>query len=148
MKNFLTTLILSLIMIVSFSQNEAHDAELGYTQTFKLTGQLSDYLSTTDSTFSYVVEKRTDSKIFVIIDISLDSISGTPDTVDVYLDHKAFDSNSFTGLDTVIYYGTVDTVIRFETTTALLMDYWRVRAEERGNDFRVQIDYLNWKFGK
>ena len=148
MKNLITIMMLLMFAVTSFSQNETLDADLSYSQTFKLTGTLTDVLDVGDSTFSYVVLKRTDEKIFAVVDISLDSISGTPDTVDVFLQKKVFGADLFEDIDTVIYYGTVDTLIRFETTTAYLVDYWRIYTKERGDNFKVGIEYLNWKFGK
>jgi len=116
MKKFLGIL---LIMVLSFTICEAqnsstYDKKLSYNETIlSYTGEASDTIGTVDTLWTYTVLKRSDTPVQAYIDIALDSTGGTTDTVWIKLQHKQFSDLDYTTIDSVSWYATVDTVIKF-----------------------------------
>jgi len=147
-KSILILMLLGLFSLVTYSQNETINASLGYQATYNLyTGITSDTIGKTDSTWSYVINKLTDEKLFAYAYIELDSLSGTADTVFFIWQYKMFDDEAFTNSDTTIYAGASES-LTVVTTIATKADYWRLYVLGTDDDFKVGIDKFNSKFIK
>lgn len=147
MKKLAIILILGMISLVSVSQNSTtQDISMGYEQTWnKFIGRSSDIIGATDSTFMYTVRKYTKTDCEYIWRVVLDSISGTPDTVDCFFQYSVF-GDTYTNLDTVTYYGTSDTAFEKKSSSTYVGDYHRLFIKERGSGFTVGIDTIKVKF--
>ena len=142
-------MLVGLFSLSAFSQNESVNASLGYGQTYNLyTGVASDTIGDSDSTWSYIVQKLTDEKVFPYAYISLDSLGGTAADVTVLLKYKMFDSQSFTTSTTVTYAGTIDTTIVISPGTAIKADYWQLLITGSTDGFNVGIDKFDLKLIK
>lgn len=141
--------IISLVFCVCLvhAQNETIDRSLSYESTYFLQ-PLTAELITGDSTFTYVVRKLSDEKIYPYFYVELDSLGGTAGNVNVYLQYKVFPDEAFTDLDTVIYAGTVDTSFVINPNTNVIADYWRINIIGDSDEFNVGIDQINGKFVK
>jgi len=149
MRKLMITVILALITLVSFSQNQSVDRTLGYDDTYILfSGTSSDYVLDEDSTWSYTIEKKTDNEVKAYYRLDLDSISGTAEDVNIYFQNKLFEDDDFTDVDTVVYSGSADTTIYFNYSSNLSGDFHRVLVSKNDNDFKVLIKYLKAKFYK
>lgn len=149
MKKIFSILLLGFMSLVAISQNGRVDAKLGYNETYKtLECTSADSLGQGDSTWTYTVYKRTAEPSICYYRIYLDSLSGTPDTVDIFLQKKVFGypqtsgSETYTNIDTVTYYGTADTVISAYSSSSTYADFYRILIKERGDNFKVGIDSL------
>lgn len=150
MKKLLTILLLSgLFLAVTFAQNETFDASLGYDYTYNLyTGTAGDTIGSGDSTWTYTIEKLTDTKIFAYARLELDSTGGTGAPVTVLLQNKVFNSETFSNIDTVTWTVGTDTTIIFETTTSDIADKWRILMTGSTDGFRAKVPRLDMKFIK
>jgi hypothetical protein len=158
-------------MLASYSQNETVNRTLDYNNTyFFYTGTSTDVLTTTDTTWSYVIWKRTDTKIHVYVDMLIDSTGGTANNVTIYLQNKKFTELEFTTVDSVIWDGTNSTtdgeIISFlpssesftfnadSTTTVTESNqfnmgmYWRIYILGADNTLLASIRRLNLHFIK
>lgn len=142
-------MILVLGSLVSFSQNQSVDYVIGYDATYVLyTGTSSDVLYTTDSTWSYTINKKTDEEVIGYYRVDLKKVSGTAKPVNVFFQKKIFEADSYTDIDTVVYAGTADTTIHFNTSSNAAGDFWRVYIQKNNNDFKVEIEAFKAKFYK
>lgn len=149
MKKSLIILLLGFLCQGVFPQNGTVDARLGYEETWKtLKCTTADSIGQGDSTWTYTVYKKTVEPSVCYYRIYLDSLSGTSDTVDIFLQKKVFGypesyaSETYSNIDTVTYYGTADTVISAYNSSATYSDFYRVLVKERGDNFKVGIDSL------
>jgi len=95
-----------------FAQNSTLDKTLGYDDTYLwYTGTSSDVITTTDTTWTYTVRKKTDSKIQCYVDMLIDSTGGTANNVTIYLKNKKFPSTEFTTVDSVVWDGSNSTTL-------------------------------------
>lgn len=153
MRGLFILLLLGMFSLVTFGQNSTIDARLGYDETFKtVTLSSSDSIGVGDSLWTYTVYKKTRGPSICYYRLYLDSLSGTSDTVDIFLQKKVFGtpqssaSEGYTNVDTVTYYGTADTGFSAVVSSAQYADFWRLTIKERGDNFKVGIDSVMFKF--
>jgi hypothetical protein len=148
-------LIAFLFLIVAFavqSQNATVDKTLNYDETYYwFDGATSDTIGATDSTWMLTVRKKNDTRILPYIAAKMDSLGGTGDTVNVYLQNKVFPDQNYSNLDTVIWPGqgpdSGDTIY-FDYGTAVKGEYWRLLFVGENDSFKAGIDWVNFKFSK
>lgn len=142
----LACIVFSLTMRAQESASE--DGYLGYDETWWEDFNFGNVTSATDSIWYYTVRKESKSPLKFDIKLTFDSISGTKDTVNVYLQKKKFLSDSFSNLDTVKWTTGNDTSLYFSVTTdTAYQDRWfRVYTICDTNSFIYQVDELSFKF--
>jgi hypothetical protein len=146
-KIILISLLISFITAMS-GQNAAVDADLSYDATFVLlTGQASDTIGIQDSTWTFTVRKKTDAKMYHYYYISLDSVGGTTNIVDIIRQKKMFLAESYTNVDTVSWHGTADTTFS-SLGSQTHGEYWRILIKGRDDTFKAKIIELDTKFLK
>ena len=146
-------LIILLVCIVSFiaiqaQENAIEDAYLDYNETWWQDFNFGNVTSATDSIWYYTVHKESLSPLKYDVKLIMDSISGTSDAVNVYLQKKKFLSDDFANLDTVSWNLGSDTTIYFTVTTdTSYMDRWfRIYTICDTSGFIYQVDELSFKF--
>jgi hypothetical protein len=149
MKRLVLMTVMSIAVMFGYAQNRTVDKVLGYDQTYvNFDGTSADKLTTGDSVWTFTINKKTDSKVFAYYYVELDSVSGADTTVNIYLQSKVFEDESYTNIDTVTYSGSADTSFVISTSSVAFGDYWRLYIIGSNDEFNVAIDKLNAKFTK
>lgn len=142
-------MIMVLSVAFSYSQNATIDKTMGYDDVLiEYTGDATDTIGATDSTWTYTLKKKTDTRNYLSTEIHLDSIGGTADTVFVIRQYKKFSFGTYANLDTVIWAGSADTIIKIVDGTARHNWYWRYLVKGSTSSFNVGVDYLGVEFLK
>ena len=149
-KIFLILTILILGAALGYSQNAEVDRTLDYgNQTYLLyTGIASDTIGIADSTWTYTVRKKTDTRLLPYVYVELDSISGTPNPVHTILQGKVFASELYTDIDSVVWAGTIDTMFTIDVVDTFKYEFWRVSVEGQLDEFKAKVQELDIKFIK
>jgi hypothetical protein len=147
MKKILIIMLLALVGLTTYSQKRGtKDASLGYDATWNVfVGANADTLGVGDSVFTRTYEKLINYAVYPYFEVVLDSISGTSDTVDVSFYYSPFGLR-YTLDSTMTWYGTADTVIKWQQDTARRADYHKIIIKERGDNFKVGIDTIRVKY--
>lgn len=113
MKKILTILLIFCVFVAN-AQNRTIDKALGYEDTYVFfTGSTTDALSTTDTTWTYTIWKKTDSNLNVYVDMLIDSVGGTANNVTIYLQNKRFTDQDWTTIDSTVWNGSGSKLISF-----------------------------------
>lgn len=148
MKKLFVILMLGLFSLASFSQNQTVDKSLGYNKTYSFyVGQSSDTLGSSDSTWTYTINKLSTKKTFCNVYIEVDTLAGTTDDeCSFILEYKAAPGESiYTTANTVTYFQSEDTTFNIQNTTAVISDYWRIRVEGSTDDIKSIIKRCDFK---
>lgn len=109
MKRFILIMVLFLIGVVSYSQNTTRDKYLDFDDTgFLFTGASTDVITTTDTTWTYTIQKKIRSDVTCIVEMLIDSTGGTANNVAIYLQNKHFPLSTYSTVATVTWDGAND----------------------------------------
>jgi len=171
MKKIILLITFITLAFCGFSQNATVDQTLDYDQTYVwYDGVATDVITTTDTTWTYTVRKKTDALNYCFVDMLIDSTGGTANSIKIYLQNKKFPDTDFTTITTVTWDGTnviaTGKIVNFapsaeyatfnsdSTITTTVSDqnnageYWRVYVEGQDNTILASIRRLNFKFVK
>ena len=151
MKKFITIVFLSLAFVVNMKAQENAEADryIDYSESWMTyTGDGINATTSSDSVWYYTILKESHQPLKYDIKVVLDSISGTFDSLSVYLQKKKFSSDDFANFDTVRWNLGSDTTVRFTVTqdTSYMDRYWRIEAVSDTSGFIFQVDELSIKF--
>lgn len=110
MKKFILIMVLFLIGIVSYSQNSStYDKYLDFDDTgFLFTGASTDVLTTTDTTWTYTIQKKIRSDVKCIVEMLIDSTGGTANNVVINLQNMHFSTSTYATVATTTWDGAND----------------------------------------
>lgn len=151
MKKLFFILNLVLFSICVFSQeNSNYDYKIGYDGTWQTyTSPSTTYAtSSTDSIWYFTILKESESDIKYDIKLIVDSISGTNQITDFFLQGKIWGSDIYSNIDTVTWVTGVDTTFTFTTASTLDYRYYRIYVKSRLKGFIFQIDEYSTLFRK
>lgn len=149
MKKILFLMIMILGVAVGYSQNQTVDKVVGYDDTYVLyDGIASDTIGIADSTWTYTVRKKNDTRLRPYVYLDIDSVSGTPNVVNCILQGKTTPDESYTDITTVAWTNGNDTTIAYDVTAVKPYEYWRVSIEGQADEFKAEVQVLNFKFLK
>lgn len=151
MKKVIILLLLSICTFAFGQRSSTVDKELSYTTSwmaFTGTNNTTHAINAKDSTWTYTILKNSYKPVKYDIYMSLDSISGTKDSVTVIFQAKKWiDDASWVGLDTATWVAGGDTIINFnQTTTAQQYQYFRMYVAGSDNTFIARIAKFFIKF--
>lgn len=151
MKKILLIALFILPLMLNVEAQESADADryIDYSESWMTySGDGINATTASDSTWFYTVLKESHLPLKYDVKMELDSISGTFDSLSVYLQKKKFYSDNFANLDTIRWNLGQDTVVRFTVTqdTSYMDRYWRVKAVSDTSGFIFQVDELSIKF--
>lgn len=133
--------IVFVIAIISFviglnAQNQTIDFNLDYSQSFvEYTGSATDNTSTSDSTWTFTVQKNTLKDLKPYIYLPLDSIGGTANAVTINIYSKVFTNEDYTLRESVTWANGADTTITIESDSAHHSRIWRTEITGQDNTF-------------
>ena len=148
--------LLILLLFVPFiiSAQGTYERTLGSNEwTYDHEGNAGDTLFTGDSIWYFEIwtPKHGDPLKYKIY-MDIDSTGGTSSSANKYyivLQAKNSEDETYSGLDSVAYIGTVDTTFSItETSTAQLYKKWRIYIYGLSDELKIEIQKLNWAFYK
>ena len=153
-KTTLILLLLNFTLAVTFGQRGSGqatsvDKSLGYDNTwFTYPGVATDTLGVNDSIWDFTIGVLKDAKHYGDFYLDLDSIGGTATNVNIYIQKKSHDFESFSTVDTITWAATGDTTFRYETASAQSAAFWRVHVVMDSDGFRMKVNRLDGYFVK
>lgn len=109
-------------------------------------GVTADTLGVGDSVWTYSVRKKSLAKIIPYVYIALDSVGGAKNNVTITLESKCFEQENYIPRETKIWKLGRDTVAVFQSDTAHISEFWRVKLKGANDIFKVKVTRLNLKF--
>jgi len=153
MKKFLTFLFLGLLLMVGAAytvdniMTEPVNSTINYDESFfYYSGLAKDTIGVGDSVYTFALRKKSLSKVTPYTYISLDSTGGTANVVTVTLESKVFEQENYTIRESKIWHDGGDTAIIFESDTAHISEYWRIKLSGANDTFKAKVLKLNFKF--
>jgi len=151
MKNLIIFIML-FVGVYAYGQNSATaDKVLGYDVSwykFDETMTTDDNINATDSVWTYTIYKNSYLPVKYDVRVSMDSISGAPETVVITLQAKKWlEDASWTTLNTATWTNGSDTIIAFkEDTLARQYQYFKLNVAGANNTFVAKIKQFFTKF--
>lgn len=128
---------------------ESVNTTVGYDQSYYwYNGQTADTIGAGDSVYVFPVRKKSLSTVTPYVYIAIDSTGGTANSVTVTLESKVFEDESYTPRESATWLNGSDTVIIFQSDTAHISEYWRVKLSGADDTFKAKVTVLNWKFAQ
>lgn len=148
-KIFSICLLVMMYFITANTQSVTADRSLSYDNTWFIhVGLSTDTIGEVDSTWTYDITKRTDSKISAGFYIDVDSTGGTGAALSIYVQKKGTDGSTFVNTDTATISSGVDSSFYFETSTSHISQYWRIFLQSADNAYKAKINRLEGVFIK
>ena len=110
------------------------------------TGVTADTLGIGDSIWTYSVRKKSLEKIMPYVYIALDSVGGAKNNVVITLESKCFEQETYSIRETKTWKLGRDTTLIFQSDTAHISEFWRVKLKGANDIFKVKVIRLNLKF--
>ena len=152
MKKYL--IIISIVLVGALSAftitqvlTEAVQTTVDYNESYVwYNGVTADTLGVGDSIWTYSVRKKALSKITPYVYIALDSVGGTKNNVTITLESKCFEAENYIPRETKTWKLGRDTTLVFQSDTAHISEFWRVKLKGANDIFKVKVTKLNLKF--
>lgn len=150
-KSLIIFSLIAVFILGAFNINsvltESVNASLNYSETFKwYPGQTRDTIGIGDSIWEYKIRKKSNLELIPYIYLAIDSTGGTFDTVNVTLESKVFEQESYTVRETVAWNLGSDTIIILVSDTSHISEYWKIKVAGTDDTFKAAITQLNIKF--
>ena len=148
-KIFGIILLMITFALGALAQNGTTDAKLKYDQTFiEYNGDSGDIIGTTDSVWTYTVQKEIDGTVTPYIYVDADS-TGTSGNVLFILQQKVFGDESYTAIDTVTWtQSSSDTTFTINPSTATEARFHRIVMQGSLITVDALINNLDFYFVK
>lgn len=147
-KLLVLSFILCAFAFISNAQVTAPD--LGYDNTYSYyTGQTADTMGVADSIWYYDIRKKTDTKIYPQVYLSLDKLAGSGRAaVLCIIQGKATDGQSYTPVDTISWGVSVDSAFTIKPGVSYEYQYWRLYIKGSNDNFKARPLKVEWFFVK